>query len=147
MTLQEILTVKGSAVFSISPEATLVEVVRQLTDHKIGALLVCHADAAGGERLLGIITERDLLHCYASGKSNFAEIAVREVMTEKLITAAPSDTVEEIMGVMTERRIRHIPVLAEGRLAGMVSIGDLLKAQHDRLAVENRYMRDYIQQT
>jgi CBS domain-containing protein len=146
MTLQEILSVKGTAVFSISPEATLAEVVRQLAAHNVGALLVCRGDDVGGQQLVGIITERDLVHCFAAGKCNLGEIIVCDVMTVQLITASPSDTVENIMGVMTDRRVRHVPVLAEGRLAGMVSIGDLLKAQHDRLAVENRFMRDYIQQ-
>ena len=146
------MCVKGTAVYTTPPETTLAEAVRDMVEHKVGALLVCQRDVTEGERLVGIITERDLLRCFASGKCGFASdacglahITVAEVMTTELFTAKPSDLVVDWMGVMTNRRIRHVPVLVEGRLVGMVSIGDLMKAQHDLLAVENRYMRDYIQ--
>ena len=145
MTLQEILSIKGTAVFTIPPEATLAEAVRELSQHNVGALLACRRDPVEGEQLVGIVTERDLLHWCAGGKCNLTEVTVAEVMTTKLFTAVPSDTVAEIMGVMTDRRIRHVPVVLQGRLIGLVSIGDLMKAQHDHLAVENRFMRDYIQ--
>ena len=145
MTLQEILSVKGNVVYTVTPEATLGEAVRTLTEHNIGALLVCQQDPIEGEQLAGIITERDLLHCLAAGKCDLGATRVAEVMTATLITASLADTVETIMGVMTDRRIRHVPVIAGGRLVGMVSIGDLIKAQHDNMAVENRFMRDYIQ--
>jgi CBS domain-containing protein len=144
MKLQEILSAKGSAVQSISPEATLQDVVQRLVENRIGSLVVCRADAAGKDELMGIITERDILHCCVAGSRPLAEVKVAEAMTTVLVTGAPDDELEQAMGLMTARRIRHLPVLCEGRLAGMISIGDVVKAQHDRLAMENRFMKDYI---
>jgi CBS domain-containing protein len=144
MKLCDILAVKGSTVHSISPEATLQDVATTLTEHRIGSLLVCRTDALGQQELLGIITERDILHACVAGSRPLAEVRVVEILGKTLITATPDDEVEFVMGLMTTRRIRHLPVLSEGRLAGLISIGDVVKAQHDQLAVENRFMKDYI---
>ena len=144
MKLQEILMVKGSLVYTISPEATLQDVVRTLVEHRIGALVVCRGDAAGQEEPLGIVTERDILHCCVAGSRALGQVKVGEAMSAALITGTPDDEVERVMGLMTTHRIRHLPVLCEGRLAGIISIGDVVKAQHDRLAMENRFMKDYI---
>ncbi len=144
MKLQEILMVKGSTVYTISPETTLQEVVGTLVEHRIGALVVCRGDATGGEELLGIVTERDILHWCGVGSRPLSEVTAGEAMCSTLITGTPDDEVERVMGLMTTHRIRHLPVLCEGRLAGMISIGDVVKAQHDRLAMENRFMKDYI---
>ncbi len=144
MKIQDILSVKGSTVHSISPDATLQEVVRTLVERSIGALVVCRQDAAGTASLLGIITERDILHACTPEKRPLAEVRVCDAMSAPLITGSPDDEVEVVMGLMTTRRIRHLPVLAEGQLAGMISIGDVVKAQHDWLALENRFMKDYI---
>jgi CBS domain-containing protein len=143
--LQDILSLKGTAVYTTPPEATLAEVVQRMVHHNVGALLVCRRDPASGEQLVGIVTERDLLRLFAAGRCELAKIQVAEVMSTRLITASPNDLVVDLMGVMTTHRIRHVPVLADGRLVGIVSIGDLLKAQHEHLAVENRFMRNYIQ--
>ena len=144
MKLHEILSAKGSTVHSISPEATLQDAVRALVEHRIGSLVVCRPDAAGKDELLGIITERDILHACVAGSRPLVEVKVVEAMSSSLVTGAPDDEVEAVMGLMTTRRIRHLPVVCEGRLAGMISIGDVVKAQHDRLAMENRFMKDYI---
>ncbi len=144
MNLQDILSAKGSHVYTTRPEATLEEVVRELVAHNVGALLVCERDCPGGERPVGIITERDILHVCASGRCNLSSARVSEVMTSELITASPDDAVEVVMGWMTNNRVRHLPVLAEGRLVGIVSIGDVVKTQHNRLAMENQFMRNYI---
>jgi len=144
MTLADILSNKGSHVYTTRPDATLEEVVRELVEHNIGALVVCARDCPGGERLVGIVTERDILHVCASGRCDLSAIRVSEVMTTKLITASPDDAVEVVMGWMTHNRVRHLPVLAEERLVGIVSIGDVVKTQHDRLAMENQFMRNYI---
>jgi CBS domain-containing protein len=156
MLLQDILTAKGSAVYKIAPERTLAEAVQALIEHHIGSLLVCLLDDAGEERLVGIITERDLLLAHAgrkplvkmsrtaAGACALLQCTVAELMSTDVVTGAPEDPVEQVMGLMTTRRIRHLPVLAEGRVVGIVSIGDVVKAQHDRLAMENRYMKDYI---
>jgi len=144
MKIGDILTVKGAFVHTISPDATLQEVVNKLIDSRIGALVVCRRDAAGNEELAGIITDRDILYASATGRRPLDEVKVADVMTVTLITATPDDEVEQVMGLMTNRRIRHLPVLVGGRLAGIISIGDVVKAQHDRLAMENRFMKDYI---
>jgi CBS domain-containing protein len=144
MKVQEILSVKGSTVHSISPEANLQDVVRTLVEHGIGSLVVCRPGAAGKDEPAGIVTERDILHACVGGSRPLAEVRVSEVMSTALVTGTPDDEVELVMGLMTTRRIRHLPVLSEGRLAGIISIGDVVKAQHDWLAMENRFMKDYI---
>jgi CBS domain-containing protein len=144
MKLQEILSAKGGAVQTITPEATLQEVVQTLVEHRIGSLVVCRPNAAGKEEPVGIITERDILHACVAGSKPLAEVRAVEAMSTSLVTGSPEDDVEQVMGLMTTRRIRHLPVLVEGRLAGIISIGDVVKAQHDRLAMENRFMKDYI---
>ncbi len=145
MLLHDILAVKGTAVFTTSPQTTLADVVRQMCDHKVGSMLVCERDVNLGERLVGIITERDMLRCFAAGRCDLTAMVVAEVMTTDVVTAEPGDSVTELMGVMTTHRIRHVPVMNDRRLVGMVSIGDLLKAQHDNLVAENQFMREYIQ--
>jgi CBS domain-containing protein len=145
MKLQDILDVKGATVRSISPDATLQDVVRVLMEHRIGSLVVCRPEAAGRDKLVGIITDRDILYACVAGSRPLAEVRVADAMSTNLVTGSPDDEVEFVMGLMTTRRIRHLPVLVEGRLAGMISIGDVVKAQYDRLAVENRFMKDYIE--
>lgn len=144
MTLKDILNTKGSTVYCIGPDALLSEAVGELIAHNVGALVVCDPEAEP-EKPVGIITERDLLHLCGSGKCKLDSATVGEVMSTGLVTASPSDVVEQIMGVMTSKRIRHLPVCVEGRLVGLVSIGDVVKSQHDRLAMENKFMKDYIQ--
>jgi CBS domain-containing protein len=144
MSLQEILHHKGSRVFSIPPEATLAEVVQKLVKYNCGSLLVCPQDDC--TRLLGIITERDILHACAAHKVPLENYRVSDVMSSNLATCSPSDSVADAMGVMTNRRVRHLPVVNdEGRLIGIVSIGDLVKHQHDQLTMENYYLKSYIQ--
>lgn len=146
MTIEEILKAKGNKVYTVEADATLEHVASRLVDHNVGSLVVCARDAEHGERVIGIITERDILHvCASRGQRQLASMRVHEAMSTDLATASPAEQVETIMGLMTSRRIRHLPVLREGRLVGLVSIGDVVKAQHDRLALENKFMKDYIQ--
>jgi CBS domain-containing protein len=140
MTLQEILRTKGSAVHSIAPHASLEDVVQTLVRHNCGSLVVC--DSAG--QLCGIITERDILRACAAHKASLEDLSVNETMTTELITGSPADSVEDIMGLMTDNRIRHLPVLEEGRLCGLISIGDVVKWQHAQLSLENHYLKNYI---
>ena len=143
MTLQEILNIKGSGVYCIGPDATLADAVQKLVEHNVGSLVVC-GSGDEAQRPVGIVTERDVLHFCASGKCELGPVKVVDVMSTELVTATPNDAVEEIMGVMTTRRLRHLPVCTEGRLVGLVSIGDVVKAQHDHLAMENQFMKNYI---
>jgi CBS domain-containing protein len=143
MLLQTILHKKGSLVYTVRPDATLQDVLYRLVHHGIGALVVTATGEQDGQ-VLGIITERDILRTCAAGQGPLSALRVSEYMTTQLITGYPDDPIEEAMRLMTEKRIRHLPVLSEGRLVGLVSIGDVVKAQHDLLAVENRFMKDYI---
>jgi len=143
MTLEEILRNKGSDVFTITPDATLDDVVQSLVARNCGSLVVCEDD--GRCTMVGIITERDILRACAAHRGALETVRVREIMTGQLVTAGQGDEVEAVMGVMTRQRIRHLPVMEEGRLVGLVSIGDIVKAQHDRLTMENHYLKEYIQ--
>ncbi len=145
MTLKDILDTKGDAVLTIGPDATLADVAQKLVEHNIGSLVVCRKDAQGNDALVGIITERDLLHSWAKGNEDLTAVQVKAIMTAELVTASPGDPVEKVMGLMTTKRIRHLPIISEGKLAGLVSIGDVVKAHLNHLAVENKFMKDYIQ--
>ena len=140
MKLSEILRTKGHNVLTIGPRATLAEVVTTMVEHNCGSLVVCDGDA-----LVGIITERDILRVCAAETRSLREIIVEERMTRDVITGLASDPISSVMGLMTERRIRHLPVLEDGKLAGLVSIGDVVKAEHSTLSVENQYLKHYIQ--
>ena len=144
MTLKDILSVKGSTVYSISPDAKLDEAVQELVQHNVGSLVVCRSGAES-ERPVGIITERDILHFCGSGKCRLEPVIVADVMSVDLVTATPDDKVERIMGVMTKQRLRHLPVMDKDQMVGLVSIGDVVKAEFNRLAMENKFMKDYIQ--
>ncbi|MBI4405363.1 MAG: CBS domain-containing protein [Deltaproteobacteria bacterium] len=139
MTLAEILAYKGSTVHTISPDATVADAVRTLVAKHIGSLVVCDRDG----RVVGIITERDILRC-VSRQTDLEATRVSERMSSYVVTVSPFDSLELAMGVMTERRIRHLPVIADGHMVGMISIGDLVKAEHETLLLENRLMTDYI---
>lgn len=121
-TVRQLLQAKSSTVYSVAPEARVYEALKLMAEKEIGALVVLD-----GARLAGILSERDyarkvILH----GKSSH-DIPVREIMTENVITVQPGQTVDQCMALMTERRIRHLPVVESGRLIGLVSIGDLVK--------------------
>jgi CBS domain-containing protein len=144
MSLQQILQHKGSRVLSISPRATLADVVQKLVKHNCGSLVVCEEEDC--TKMLGIITERDILRACTEGHAPLAQMRVSEAMSADLATGSPNDSVQDAMGVMTDRRIRHLPVVDDdGRLVGLVSIGDLVKHQHDQLTMENHYLKSYIQ--
>jgi CBS domain-containing protein len=145
MLLKDILKAKGDAVYTITPEETVEQAVGKLVEHNVGSLVVCPEENGGKGQLAGIITERDILHACASGKCAMETMTVAQAMTAELVTASPDDMVEKMMGLMTAKRIRHLPVLVDGKLVGLVSIGDVVKAQHDHLAMENQFMKDYIQ--
>ena len=95
--------------------------------------------------MVGIISERDILRAFASGTGSLDQLQTEQFMTSKVFTGELDDSVETIMGLMTEKRIRHLPVLKNGKLSGIISIGDVVKAQHDHLTMENHYLKNYIQ--
>jgi len=141
MKVRDLLQAKGAAVMTIHPEATLYEALAALVHHRIGSLVVTN-DAG---KVTGIITERDLLReCVAHGEQ-IKDIKIREVMTTHLIIGIPDDDVGYVMGIMTHNRIRHLPIMEGQRLEGLISIGDVVKAQLEETEFENRYLKDYIQ--
>ena len=140
MTLYEILRVKGSRVWTIREDQTVDEALRVLVNQKIGALPVLDDE----KRLAGIISERDIVRgCYENGRG-LASMPVSWLMTRHLITAEPEDEISEIMEVMTVNRVRHIPVVREGRLQGIVSIGDVVKALLSDSQHQIRYLKEFI---
>lgn len=139
MFLAQILERKGNIVFKTSPRASLAEVVARLVEHNCGSLVVCD-----GEKMVGIITERDILRACATSGGVLESLSTEQYMTRHVATASPVDEVETVMGQMTEKRIRHMPVLQDGRLVGMISIGDVVKAHHDSLCLENHYLKSYL---
>jgi CBS domain-containing protein len=144
MKLLEILNNKGSTVYTITPDESLEDVVQTLVRNRCGSLVVCVPAGALEGHLVGIITERDILRATAAHLGPLENVKVADVMTRDVITCSPNDGVEDVMGLMTTNRIRHLPVVEEGRLVGLVSIGDVVKAQHDQLTLENHYLKSYI---
>jgi CBS domain-containing protein len=140
MKIRDILHEKGSQVYSIGADQSVLDAVGVLMEHRIGALLVC--EPAG--RVAGLISERDVLRECLHRSAELARIPVREAMTADLIVCLPDDDTDYAMGIMTKNRVRHLPVMEGERLAGMVSIGDLVKACLDEAQYENRYLKEYI---
>ncbi|GIW90074.1 MAG: inosine-5-monophosphate dehydrogenase [Pirellulaceae bacterium] len=138
MTLREILERKGNSVHTTEPTATLLEAAQLMMRYRIGSLVVLE-----GEKLVGIFTERDLLRVAATGR-DLKDVCVQEAMTVDVITGKPDDSVTSVMKLLTEKRIRHLPVLDGDRLMGMISIGDVVKAQYENLEFENHMLKSYI---
>jgi CBS domain-containing protein len=122
-TVRQLLERKGRAVFSVDPDDPVLEAVRQMAEHHVGALLVMT-----GSELKGIISERDYARKVILHGRSSADTLVGEIMSSPVVTVTLSQTVQECMQLMTERRLRHLPVLEAGQLIGMISIGDLVKA-------------------
>jgi CBS domain-containing protein len=121
-TLGIILARKGSAVWSISPDATVFEAIQLMADKNVGALPV-----VDNSRLIGIISERDYTRKVILKGLSSKDTAVRDIMTREMLTASPSDSIQDCMRVMTEKRVRHLPVLEGTRTIGIVSIGDVME--------------------
>ena len=140
MTVKAILARKGSDVVTAEPNATLGEVVRVLSARRIGAVVVTGAD----RRIVGILSERDVVRVLGEKGASVLDQPIAEVMTRKVTTCSMGDTIAELMERMTEGKFRHVPVVEDGRLAGIVSIGDVVKARLGELEQEHDALRDYI---
>ena len=140
MTIAAILSSKGNEVATIGAADSVRAVVEELGERRIGALPVVE-----GDRVVGIISERDVIYCLRSNGAEVLDWPVSRAMTAPAITAEPSTPVLSALGLMTERRIRHLPVAEGGRLIGIVSIGDLVKFRMDKIEAEAEAMRSYIQ--
>lgn len=141
MTVNTILSTKGSEVITIAPTATLEEAVAVLTRRRIGALVVLGAD----QRVIGILSERDIVRAVSEQGAKALTEPLAQSMTRTVVTCAASDTISEIMERMTNGRFRHIPVIENDRLAGIISIGDVVKQRLGEMERESEALRDYIQ--
>jgi len=140
MSIQAILGDKGREVATISAEAKLSEAVRVLGERRIGALPVVE-----GDRIVGIISERDVIYSLKDHGAEVLDWPISRVMTSPAITVDPSTEVLSALALITQRRVRHLPVVSGGSLVGIVSIGDLVKHRIERIEFEAQAMRDYIQ--
>ncbi len=140
MTVKAILSRKGSAVVTIAPAASLADAVKLLSSHRIGAVMV--TDPEG--RVIGVLSERDIVRTLADRGAAALDQRVEQVMTRRVVTTVEADTVGEIMERMTAGKFRHIPVVEDDRLVGVVSIGDVVKYRLEEVERETNAMRDYI---
>lgn len=140
MRISSLLRSKGDDVLTIEPEATLADVVARLVEHRVGSLVV----SSDGSTIEGIISERDVVDALHELGCDALHAPVRQVMSSAVHTCRPGDETEHLMAVMTEHRVRHIPVEVDGRLAGIVSIGDIVKSRIGELEFERRALVDYI---
>ena len=137
MKVETVLAKKGPEVATVNPSATLATVAQRLRLQGIGALVVVE-----GERMVGLVAERDIVRAFAEHRGEAAEIKVEEVMTRDVITCRREDSLTRILGLMTRHRVRHLPVLEGARLAGLISIGDAVKHRLDELELEASVLRD-----
>lgn len=137
--VSEILAEKGRRMLKIDANASVLEAVKRMVEENVGSLLV-----AEGDDVVGIVTERDYLRRVAVQGRSEQETSVREIMSAPLIVVTPHTSIDECMALMTNKRIRHLPVVDAGDLAGMVSIGDLVKFQSRQQNYEIQFLHEYI---
>jgi len=137
--VSEILEAKSEDVVRIEGDASVYDAVRRMVENNVGAVLIANDD-----QIEGIFTERDYLRRIAAEERQARETIVRDVMSSPVIVVTPETTVDESMALMTDRRIRHAPVVADGELVGMISIGDLVKYTSERQTFQIQYLTDYI---
>ena len=140
MTVAAILRHKGIEIAAVAPTTRIADVAAALSERRIGAVLV--RDAA--DQLLGIVSERDIVRCLARSGAACLDMTAAQLMTSQLHTVAPGTSTSEALSLMTASRIRHLPVIEGGRLVGLVSIGDVVKAQLDDQAQEVGSLRAYV---
>lgn len=145
MKISAILAAKGADTVTIVPDATVAELIHLLAHHKIGAVVA----SSDGQRIDGIVSERDVVRAMAAdpdaGRSGGVRPkSVSAIMSANVVTIGPDDTVDDAMAMMTERRFRHLPVAVDGKLVGIVSIGDIVKARLEALEEERAALVDYV---
>ena len=140
MHVKDILAHKGPAVVTIAPGAAVADVVASLAQHRIGALVV----TSDGRTIEGIVSERDVVKALNTFGTELLHMAVREIMTADVHTCVPTDEVRSLARTMTDKRFRHMPVVVDGALSGIVTIGDIVKGRVDELETEHEQLMDYI---
>jgi CBS domain-containing protein len=141
MRISDILRSKGNSVQTVRPDATVRHLLAALAQHNIGALVV----SEDGETIVGIVSERDVVRQMDQRGAGLLEAAVASIMTPDVRTCAPDTHVEDLRSTMTDHRIRHVPVVQDGRLVGLVSIGDVVKSTISELETEREHLVGYIQ--
>lgn len=139
MKVADILRIKGSVVKTVMPDKTALEFSEQLRAEQIGAMVV----SDDGRSINGIISERDLAYALAAHGSELSSIVVSKLMTQVVVVCSPEDSVTDVMKLMTQRRIRHLPVKDGDHLVGIISIGDVLKHRLGEVELEANVLRDY----
>lgn len=139
MTVASILQGKGTNVISVAPQDIVNDVVGMLCEHRIGAVLVME-----GERVAGVVSERDIIRGLQEKGAAILDCQVTEIMTSEVLTVSPRDGILHALSLMTRRRIRHLPVVVDGRLHGLVSIGDLVKKRIEIIESEAASLKEYI---
>ncbi len=140
MHISAILNAKGTEVIATGPAETVAATARLLNYQRIGAVLVRDAK----DNVIGVISERDIIHGIAVNGARALDMEVRELMTREVVSCKPTDTISEVMRVMTTHRFRHLPVMEDGTLKGVISIGDVVKHRLDESELETRVLRDYV---
>ena len=140
MKISSILSTKGDFVATVSPDSTVSQLLALLAEHKIGAVVVCDDD----RKVVGIVSERDVARAAHGHGAAALDQPVSRIMTALVVTCEPDADTAELMGLMTERRVRHIPVMVDGELVGIVSIGDIVKSRLAELETERDALQAYI---
>jgi CBS domain-containing protein len=140
MKLKEVLQGKGGETLTVDPDSAVGDAIRLMSEQRVGSVLVVNAEQAP----VGIFTERDVLNLLAKRGPDISQLVVRDVMTTDLVVAEPETLVDQTLALITRRRCRHIPVIEDGRVAGIVSIGDLVKAKLQETEFEVESLREYI---
>jgi CBS domain-containing protein len=141
MRIADVLRIKGSAVATITPDTTVTELLAGLAEQNIGAMVVVAPDG-----VQGIVSERDVVRRLNELGAGVLALPVSEIMTSVVVTCAPSDSIDSLSALMTNNRVRHVPVIAAGKLAGIVSIGDVVKTRMEELQAEQQQLQAYITQ-
>ena len=141
MRIADVLRTKGSAVATIDPDLPVSELLRALAEHNVGAIVV-----VGSSGVAGIVSERDVVRRLHESGADLLSLPVSAIMTTDVFTCSPSDTVDSLTVVMTERRFRHVPVVSDGQLVGIVSIGDVVKSRIGQLEQSQDQLQAYIAQ-
>lgn len=139
MQVADILRAKGPAVMTITPDETIQTLAKRLKDHHIGSLIV----SGDGQSLDGIVSERDIAYGLAEHGSSLHQMKVSQLMTKNVTTCSREDSLNDVMKVMTQKRVRHLPVKDGSAVVGVVSIGDILKHRIEEAKLEANVMRDY----
>ncbi|MDN5571210.1 MAG: CBS domain-containing protein [Propionibacteriaceae bacterium] len=140
MKLSDVIKSKGNGVVTITPESTVADLVALMAEHNIGAVVV----SSDGHHIEGIVSERDVVRRLAAAGAATVDVTVADLMSGDVVTGTPEDPIEDTAHVMTDKRVRHIPIVVNGELAALVSIGDVVKYRIDQLTDERNHLLGYL---